>query len=67
MSIDRIVLAFAGSVILLSLFLSYFHSPWWQLAAGLIALNMLQGAFTGFCPFAAILKKLGTRSGAAFE
>ena len=67
MTIDSFVLAFAGSVILVSLFLSQFHSAWWLLVAGLIALNMLQAAFTCFCPFASILKKLGIRPGSAFE
>ncbi len=67
MTIDSYVLAFAGSVILASLFLSQFHSVWWLVVAGLIALNMLQAAFTCFCPFASILKKLGVRPGSAFE
>ena len=66
MTIDSFVLAFAGSVILVSLMLSQFHSVWWLLV-GLIALNMLQAAFTCFCPFASILKKLGIRPGSAFE
>jgi hypothetical protein len=67
MSIDRLVLAVAGGVILVSLFLAQFHSPWWLLIVGLIALNMLQAAFTSFCPVAIVLKKLGSRSGAAFD
>lgn len=66
MSIDRIVLAFAGSMITLSLILSYFVSPWWLALAGFVGLNMLQSAFTGFCPLAIILKKLGCSPGAAF-
>jgi hypothetical protein len=67
MTIDSFVLAFAGSVILASLILSQLHSVWWLLLAGLIALNMLQAAFTCFCPFASILRKLGFRTGSAFE
>jgi len=67
MSIDRLVLAVAGGVILVSLFLAQFHSPWWLLIVGLIALNMLQAAFTCFCPLASILKKLGIRPGAVFD
>ena len=67
MSIDRFVLAIAGAVILVSLFLSQFHSPWWLVAVGFIALNMLQAAFTCICPLASILKKLGARPGAAFD
>ena len=66
MSIDRIVLAFAGAMVILSLLLSYYASPWWLALAAFIGLNMLQAAFTGFCPLAMILKKLGCRPGAAF-
>ena len=66
MSIDRIVLAFAGAMVTLSLILSYFVSPYWLILAGFVGLNMLQAAFTGFCPLAMILKKLGYLPGAAF-
>jgi len=66
MSIDRIVLAFAGTMILLSLGLSFLFSPWWLLLAAFVGLNMLQSAFTGFCPLAMFLKKVGARPGAAF-
>lgn len=67
MTIDRIVLAFAGTVILASLILSQYHSPYWLFATAFVGLNMLQAAFTRFCPLAMILKKLGSRPGAAFE
>jgi hypothetical protein len=66
MTIDRIVLAFAGGMILLSLLLTYFVSPWWLILAGFVGVNMFQAAFTGFCPLAMILKKLGASPGAAF-
>jgi hypothetical protein len=66
MSIDRIVLAFAGAMVLLSLLLSYFVSPWWLLLAAFVGFNLFQSAFTGFCPLAIILRKLGYRAGAAF-
>ncbi len=67
MSLDRIVLAFAGSFNLLSLALAYFISPYWLLFTAFIGANMLQSAFTGFCPLAVILKKLGIKPGHAFE
>jgi len=66
MTIDRIVLAFAGAMVLLSLLLTYFVSPWWLILAGFVGANMFQAAFTGFCPLAKILKKLGATPGAAF-
>ncbi|TLG75678.1 DUF2892 domain-containing protein [Methylocystis sp. B8] len=66
MSIDRIVMAFAGSMVLLSLLLSQLASPWWLLLAAFVGVNLLQAAFTGFCPLARALKRLGAKPGAAF-
>ena len=67
MNIDRAVLAFAGFVVLLGLILSQVLSPWWLLLSAFAGLNMLQAAFTKFCPAAIIFRKLGLRSGSAFE
>jgi hypothetical protein len=67
MSIDRIILAFAGIVVMGSLFLSQYHSVNWLFVTGFVGLNMLQASFTRFCPLAIILKKLGSKPGAAFE
>lgn len=66
MTIDRVVLAFAGSMILLSLVLAHFFSPYWLGLTAFVGLNLLQSAFTGFCPLAVVLKKLGIPSGCAF-
>ncbi len=66
MSIDRIVLAFAGGVILTTLLLAHYHSPYWLWLTAFVGANLLQSAFTGFCPLALILKKMGKQSGAAF-
>ncbi|MBP6582490.1 MAG: DUF2892 domain-containing protein [Chromatiaceae bacterium] len=67
MTIDRIILAFAGVVILISVILAYLTgNQLWLLLTGFVGLNLLQSAFTGFCPLALILKKLGKESGAAF-
>jgi hypothetical protein len=63
MSIDRIVLAFAGSVVLLGSLLAAVHSPYWLLLTGFVGANLLQSAFTRFCPLAKILKALGCRPG----
>ncbi|MEZ5926040.1 MAG: DUF2892 domain-containing protein [Hyphomicrobiaceae bacterium] len=67
MSIDRIVLAFAGTMILVSLALSQAHSVYWLLLTAFVGLNLLQSAFTGFCPLAKILKAFGARPGEAFN
>ena len=67
MSIDRAVLAFAGTVVLVSLLLSQFHHPAWLWLTAFVGANLLQSAFTGFCPLAIVLKKLGLRPGEAFR
>ncbi|MBR9971708.1 YgaP family membrane protein [Magnetospirillum sulfuroxidans] len=67
MSIDRVVFAFAGLVILASLVLSQVHSAYWLLMTAFVGLNMFQAAFTGFCPLAMILKKMGFQPGCAFN
>lgn len=67
MSIDRAVLAFAGFMVLLSLALGYYVSPYWYLLTVFVGLNLIQSSFTGFCPAAIVFKKLGARPGAAFE
>lgn len=67
MNIDRAVMAFAGVMILLSLALTAWVSHWFWLFTAFIGLNMLQAAFTGFCPAAAVFRKLGLPSGNAFK
>ena len=66
MSIDRIVFAVAGSFILASLLLAHFHSENWLWFTAFVGANLLQSAFTGFCPMAMLLKKLGVKPGCAF-
>lgn len=67
MTVDRIVLAFAGTMILASLVLSQIHAVNWLWLTAFVGINLLQSAFTGFCPLAIVLKRLGARPGAAFE
>jgi hypothetical protein len=67
MNIDRFVLAFAGFMVLISLGLGYTVNPYWFLLTAFVGLNLLQSAFTGFCPLAIILKKAGFKSGNAFN
>ena len=66
MNIDRMVMRFAGSMVILSLLLAYFFTPWWLLLALFVGLNLLQASFTGFCPLARMLRKLGLQPGSAF-
>ncbi len=67
MNIDRMILAFAGSMILISLLLSQVHSFYWLWFTAFVGANLLQSSFTGFCPLAKILKPLGFKPGSAFD
>ena len=66
MSLDRSVLAFAGVMVLLSVALTVWVSPYFMWFTVFIGANMFQSAFTGFCPAAAIFKKFGIKPGCAF-
>ena len=67
MSIDRIVMMFAGAVILLSIALSQVHHVYWLFLTAFVGANLFQASFTGFCPLAKILKALGSKPGQAFS
>ncbi len=67
MTVDRAVFVFAGIVVLAGVGLGHFVSPWWLLLGAFAGLNMIQAAFTGFCPAAMAFKALGIRPGAAFR
>jgi hypothetical protein len=67
MNIDRAVLAFAGGIFLTGLALAELYSQWWLLLTAFAGLNMLQAAFTGFCPAAMVFRKLGLKPGNAFR
>jgi Protein of unknown function (DUF2892) len=66
MSIDRLVMMFAGTVVLLSLLLAHFVNPLWLWVTAFIGANLLQASFTGFCPLAMVLKRFGVQPGNAF-
>jgi hypothetical protein len=67
MNVDRAVLAFAGVMVLVSLLLAWYVSPYWLLLTVFVGLNMLQAAFTGFCPAAIVFRRLGLKAGCAFH
>jgi uncharacterized membrane protein len=66
MTLDRSILAFAGFMVLLSVALTWWISPYFVWLTIFVGANLLQSAFTGFCPAAILLRKLGIRPGAAF-
>ncbi len=67
MTLDRMVMAFAGLVILASLTLAELSSPYWLLLTAFVGLNLIQASFTGFCQIALFFKRLGVEAGQAFS
>lgn len=65
MSLEQAVTAFVGVMILISVALTQLVSPWWWLLTAFVGLNLLQSAFTGICPAAMIMRKLGIGRGVA--
>jgi hypothetical protein len=60
---ERIVRGLAGFFVLVSLILAYFHSPYWLWFTGLVGVNLLQSAVTGWCPALSIMKWMGVGQG----
>jgi len=60
MKTERAVRLLAGSMVATGLTLGYLVSPGWYLLVAFVALNLMQSAFTGFCPAEKALKRLGT-------
>lgn len=67
MTVDRAVAAFAGTMVLVSLALAHWVSPNWLWLTAFVGANLVQSAFTGFCPAAMIFKRLGVKPGVAFQ
>ena len=67
MNVDRAVFALAGTLVLASVLLGWLVSPYWLLLTAFVGANLFQAAFTGFCPAAIIFRKLGLKTGSAFE
>lgn len=67
MTVDRVVMIFAGLMILLSLALGYWVSEYWLLLTAFVGVNLIQASFTGFCPAALVFKLLGVKPGQAFN
>ncbi len=59
MKIDNFIRLLAGSMVLVSVALVCFVSPWWLLLTGFVGLNLIQSALTGFCPPSLVLRKFG--------
>jgi hypothetical protein len=59
MTIESLIRILAGSFVLLGVALAHLVNPWWLLLPVFAALNLIQSAFTGFCPPSILLTKLG--------
>ncbi|MDE2290644.1 MAG: DUF2892 domain-containing protein [Elusimicrobia bacterium] len=58
MTVERKLRVFAGSMVLLSLALAHYHSRHWLWFTAFVGANLIQSAFTGFCPAEKVIAKL---------
>ena len=63
---NRSLVDVQGSVLLVSLLLTYYVSPYFVWLTAFVGFNLIQSAFTGFCPAAIVFRKLGVKPGTAF-
>jgi hypothetical protein len=61
MTVERYLRLIAGSFVLLSVLLGHYVSPYWFLFTVFVALNLIQSAFTDWCPMMTFLRKLGAK------
>ena len=65
--LDRVVMAFAGCIILASLALGHYVSPWWYLLTAFAGVNLIQSSYTGVCLASLAFKGLGVKPGPALR
>jgi len=65
MTVERYLRLIAGCFVLATVLLGYFHSPYWFLFTGFVAINLIQSAFTNWCAMISFLRWLGAKSDAA--
>jgi hypothetical protein len=58
-TMERKIRAIAGTLVLASLALGWFVSPWWFLFTAFVGVNLLQSAFSGWCLMEDILRATG--------
>jgi len=61
MTVNRYLRLIAGSVVLLSVLLAAVHSGNWLWLTAFVAINLIQSAFTDWCPMMTVLRKLGIK------
>lgn len=62
MTIDRYLRLIAGCFVLVTVLLGHFHSPYWFLFTVFVAVNLIQSAFTNWCPMMTFLRRFGARA-----
>lgn len=62
MNVERYLRLIAGAVVMSTLALGYWVSPYWYLFTAFVGVNLFQSAFTNWCPMMTILRRLGVRS-----
>ena len=62
MTLEGAIRVLAGTMILISLALAHWLSQWWLILTAFVGINLIQSAFTGFCPPEMLLKKWGVGS-----
>ena len=58
MTLENAIRILAGTLVLVSLALGHWVSPYWLFLAVFVGANLIQSAFTGFCPAKMLLRKL---------
>ena len=61
MTIEQALRLLAGAMVILSLTLSYVHHPGWLWLTAFVGLNLVQSAFTRWCPAVWLFSRLGLR------
>ena len=61
MTVDRYLRMIAGAIVMLTVALGYWVSPYWFLFTGFVGLNLFQSAFSNWCPMMTILRKSGVK------
>jgi hypothetical protein len=63
MTVERAVRGLGGFFVLVSVLLAHYHSEYWLFFTGFVGLNLLQSAFTDWCPAMTLLEKAGLKRG----
>lgn len=62
MKLEKALRGVAGSFVLISVALAHYHSPWWLLFTAIVGFNLLQSAFSNWCPMKSILRMCNLKS-----